>query len=145
MHPDAAEIIDRLNMQPHPEGGYYVETWRAPSDEGHRSPSSVIYFLLPAGVFSHWHRVDADEIWHWQDGAPLSVYDSADGVDSERKIIGPVHGGGHQGHAIIPKDHWQAAKSEGDWTLVSCTVAPAFDFAGFEMAPPDWKPTRFIP
>ena len=134
------ELIDRLGMQRHPEGGWYVETWRdAPGPDG-RSRSTAIYYLLEAGDHSHWHRVDATEIWHWYAGTPLGLSLSADGVGTQNITLGPDVMSGQMPQGIVPPHVWQSARSTGDWTLVGCTVAPGFEFAGFEMAPPDWSP-----
>ena len=139
----AAEIIATLGMQPHPEGGHFVETFRDPEgDETGRSHSTAIYFLLQAGERSHWHRVDAIEIWHHYAGAPLELSISPDGVASETEVLGPDVAAGERPQLVVPKDHWQAARSLGEWTLVGCTVAPAFQFEGFELAPPDWAPGK---
>lgn len=139
----AAEIIATLGMQPHPEGGHFVETFRDPEGgAGGRSHSTAIYFLLQAGERSHWHRVDAIEIWHYYAGAPLALSISPDGVSSEEDILGPNVAAGERPQLVVPRDHWQAARSLGEWTLVGCTVAPAFQFEGFELAPPDWAPGK---
>lgn len=138
----AEEIIRRLGMKPHPEGGHYVETFRAPgaaSGEG-RSSGTAIYFLLRAGERSHWHRVDADETWHHYAGAPLELSMSRDGKTVRHHRLGIDFGIGEQPQIVVPRTVWQAARSLGTWTLVGCTVAPGFDFAGFELAPPGWSP-----
>ncbi|MFS8115547.1 cupin domain-containing protein [Rhizobium jaguaris] len=135
------EIIEALSMQPHPEGGWYVQTFR---DEhgGTRGHSTAIYYLLQAGQRSHWHRVrDAAEVWHYYAGAPLALYRSADGKTSETIVLGTDLLKGERPQAIIPADWWQAAESLGGYTLVGCTVAPGFEFSSFEMAAPDWKPS----
>ena len=129
----AEEIIARLWLKPHPEGGHFVETFRAP--EG-----TAIYFLLKAGERSHWHRVNADEIWHHYAGAPLELSMSDDGHAVRHLRLGTDFAIGEQPQAVVPRHVWQAARSLGAWTLVGCTVSPAFEFAGFEHAPPDWKP-----
>lgn len=137
----ADEIIAALGLQPHPEGGHYVETFRdAPGPDG-RSRSTAIYFLLRAGERSHWHRVDAVEIWHFHAGAPLRLSIS-EGAGRPIRRITLGHGviAGQMPQGIVPPHHWQAAESLGEWTLVGCTVAPGFDFAGFELAPPGWTP-----
>jgi len=134
----ADQIIRHLAMQPHPEGGHFVETFRAPG-EG-RSAGTAIYFLLKAGERSHWHRVDADEIWHHYAGAPLELSMSDDGHRMSRFRLGTDFAIGEQPQAVVPRRVWQAARSLGAWTLVGCTVAPAFDFKGFELAPPGWQP-----
>ncbi|MBB3456599.1 hypothetical protein FHT86_004910 [Rhizobium sp. BK313] len=134
------EIIEALSMQPHPEGGWYVQTFR---DEhgGARGHSTAIYYLLQAGERSHWHRVrDAAEVWHYYAGAPLALHRSADGKVSETIVLGIDLAKGERPQAIIPADWWQAAESLGDFTLVGCTVAPGFEFSSFEMAAPGWKP-----
>ncbi|RED38330.1 hypothetical protein BJ123_10479 [Rhodopseudomonas thermotolerans] len=136
----AAEVIARFGLQPHPEGGHYRETFRDPRcDAGGRSYSTAIHFLLRAGERSHWHRIDAVEVWHYYAGAALTLQIAAD--DGARVVmLGADLGAGQQPQAIVPPHAWQAASSTGDWTLVGCTVAPGFDFAGFELAPPGWEP-----
>lgn len=137
----AGEIIRLLGMQPHPEGGHYVETFRDPlTDETGRSRSTAIYFLLQAGERSHWHRVDAVETWHWHAGAPLVLSISEDGKAVRDIRLGADIAGGERPQGIVPTGAWQAAVSTGDWTLVGCTVAPGFEFAGFELAQPGWQP-----
>jgi hypothetical protein len=136
----AAQIITTLGMQRHPEGGYYVETYRHHDDAGGRGACTAIYFLLPAGERSHWHRVDAVEIWHWYRGAPLVLSLSADGVSRRTVTLGNDLVAGQAPQAVVPAGVWQAAVSLGAWTLVGCTVAPAFAFAGFELAPAGWEP-----
>jgi uncharacterized protein len=136
----AADIIARLGLHPHPEGGHYRETFRdSRCDAGGRACSTAIYFLLARGERSHWHRIDAVEIWHYYAGAALSLQ-IADN-DGRRVVwLGGDLAGGEQPQAIVPPHAWQAAESTGDWTLVGCTVAPGFDFAKFEMAPTGWQP-----
>ena len=138
----AAEIIAALRMQPHPEGGHFVETFRDPmTDAAGRSRSTAIFFLLQAGERSHWHRVDAVEIWHWHAGAPLRLSTAeAAGAAVSQLLLGPDIAAGQRPQGIVPAQHWQAAESLGDWTLVGCTVAPGFEFSGFELAPPGWAP-----
>jgi len=140
----AAAIIARLGMQPHPEGGHFVETFRdAPGPDG-RSRSTAIYFLLQAGEKSHWHRVDAVEIWHYHAGAPLRLGIAAPGQPPGQSpvwsLLGSDIAAGQRPQLVVPAGHWQAAESTGAFTLVGCTVAPGFDFAGFELAPPGWQP-----
>lgn len=136
----ADEIIARLDLKPHPEGGHYRETFRdARTVDGNRAASTAIYFLLAHGEKSHWHRVDAVEIWHYHAGSPLSLR-IADGTGERTIRLGPDVTAGEQPQAIVPAHAWQAAESNGNWTLVGCTVAPGFDFAKFELAPRDWKP-----
>ena len=136
----AAEIIAKLGMQRHPEGGWYVETYRHAGEAGARGACTAIYFLLEAGERSHWHRVDAVEIWHWYAGAPLVLGLSADGLAETSLTLGPDLEAGQRPQAVVPAQAWQAAQSLGDWTLVGCTVSPAFSFSGFELAPPGWAP-----
>lgn len=136
-----AEIIRRLGMRPHPEGGHYVETYRASSTDGTRPVVTAIYFLLQVGEVSHWHRVDAVEIWHWYAGGPLALTVSENGHDAWAVHLGPDLVAGQRPQAVVPAHAWQCAESLGEWTLVGCTVSPGFDFAGFELAPPDWRPT----
>ncbi len=136
----AEEVVRRLDLQPHPEGGWYRETFRdAPGADG-RSRSTAIYYLLARGQRSHWHRVDAVEVWHWHDGAPLALSICEAGARPDRLILGRDLTAGQQPQAVVPQGWWQAAESLGDWSLVGCTVAPGFEFAGFEMAPPGWAP-----
>lgn len=133
----AAAIIARLGLDPHPEGGWYRETWRAPGPG--RASGTAILFLLEAGRRSHWHRVDATEIWHFHAGAPLRLLRSAtDAGPAEVVTLGPDVLDGQSPQAIIPPHHWQAAESTGAYTLVSCTVSPGFEFEGFDLAPPDF-------
>jgi len=133
------ELIARLGLQPHPEGGHYVETYRAPASDGERAAVTCIYYLLRAGERSRWHRVDASEVWHWQAGDALALDIAlAEGVVRHR--IGPDLAGDNGGHAVVPPFAWQSAQSLGAWTLVSCTVAPGFTFAGFELAPDGFDP-----
>jgi predicted cupin superfamily sugar epimerase len=135
----AAAVIAALNLQPHPEGGHFRETWRdAPADRS-RGVGTAIPFLLATHETSHWHRVDAAELWIWQAGAPLDLLVSEDGKAVHKTTLGP-HIASQTLHGIVPKGHWQAASSLGAWTLVTCTVSPAFAFEGFELAPPGWAP-----
>jgi predicted cupin superfamily sugar epimerase len=137
----AAEIIARLELKPHPEGGHFRETFRDPRlDANGRSVSTAIYFLLARGQRSHWHRIDAVEIWHYYAGSALTLQ-IADESGSRSIRLGPDLVAGELPQAIVPAQAWQAAESTGDWTLVGCTVAPGFDFATFELAPKDWKPS----
>lgn len=135
----ADEIVARLGLQPHPEGGHFRETFRAP-DAG-RAASTAIFFLLKAGERSHWHRVDADEVWHHYAGAPLELSMSDDGRAPRHRRLGCDFDIGEMPQIVVPRGVWQAARSLGNWTLVGCTVAPGFDFAGFELAPPGWEPS----
>jgi uncharacterized protein len=134
------DIIRELAMRPHPEGGWYVQTFRD-SPDASRGHSTAIYYMLQAGEHSHWHRVhDAAEVWHHYAGAPLALHRSEDGVESETVILGTDLAKGERPQAIVPANWWQAAETLGDFTLVGCTVAPGFEFSSFEMAPPGWKP-----
>jgi 2-polyprenyl-6-methoxyphenol hydroxylase-like FAD-dependent oxidoreductase/predicted cupin superfamily sugar epimerase len=134
------EIIARLGMTPHPEGGHYVETYRAPAPGGERAAVTAIYFLLQAGEVSHWHRVDAAEIWLHHAGAPLALSIFEEGAGEITLHLGSDLAAGQRPQAVVPPHAWQSARSQGDWTLVSCTVAPAFEFSHFELAPPGWSP-----
>jgi uncharacterized protein len=137
----AADIIRLLNLTPHPEGGHFVETFRDTAGAGGRAASTAIYFLLARGERSHWHRVDAAEVWHHYAGAPLKLeIASTEEGPVQRVHLGPDLMAGERPQAVVPPRAWQAAESLGDWTLVGCTVAPGFEFAGFQMAPPDWTP-----
>lgn len=138
---EARAIIDRLGLLPHPEGGWYRETWRAEAGEGERASATAIYFLLEAGQRSHWHRVDAAELWLWHAGSPLVVSTAAEDLGPETAIrLGPDITAGEAPQHLIPPGHWQATEARHGWALVSCVVSPAFEFAGFELAEPDWKP-----
>ncbi len=129
-------LIASLGLVPHPEGGWYTETWRAEAAAGERPSGTAIYFLLAAGQRSHWHRVDATEIWHHYAGAPLRIE-----MPPATLVLGPDVAAGQRPQAIVPPGAWQAAETTGAWTLVGCTVSPGFTFAGFELAPPGWTPT----
>lgn len=131
MNAAAQAVIDALKLSPHPEGGFYRETFRDPKQVDGRSAGTAIYFLLPAGVKSHWHRVDAAEIWHYYAGAPLSLHMKG----AESITLGPDVLSSQQPQAVVPSGIWQSAESTGEWTLVGCTVSPGFEFSGFEMAP----------
>jgi predicted cupin superfamily sugar epimerase len=131
----ASDIIDALNMRPHPEGGHFVETFRDEAGPDGRARSTAIYFLLQEGERSHWHRVDATEIWAWHAGAPLEL-----SVAQQKVTLGADLAQGQSPHAIVPAHSWQTAISLGEWTLVSCIVAPGFEFSGFELAAPDFSP-----
>jgi predicted cupin superfamily sugar epimerase len=137
----AADIIARLVLKPHPEGGHYRETFRdARTDGSGRSISTAIYFLLARGERSHWHRIDAVEIWHHHAGSAL-LLQIADDQGQRSVRLGSDLAAGERPQAIVPAHAWQAAQSAGDWTLVGCTVAPGFDFATFELAPKGWTPS----
>jgi predicted cupin superfamily sugar epimerase len=136
----AAAVIAALGLQPHPEGGWYRETFRAPTT-GARSAVTAIHFLLEAGQQSHWHRVDADEIWCWHAGSPLAlgIAPGAGGAATWQSLGGDVLSG-DAAQAVVPAGDWQAARAGTGWALVSCVVAPGFDFAGFVLAPLGWSP-----
>jgi predicted cupin superfamily sugar epimerase len=137
----AADIVTRLGLMPHPEGGHYRETFRDQRADGNgRSISTTIYFLLARGERSHWHRIDAVEIWHHYAGSAL-LLQIADDQGQRSVSLGPDLAAGERPQAIVPAHAWQAAQSTGDWTLVGCTVAPGFDFATFELAPKGWAPS----
>ena len=138
---NAADIIARLELKPHPEGGHYRETFRDDrTDAEGRAMSTSIYFLLAEGERSHWHRIDAVEVWHFYSGAPLILTIASDGGAPQIVTLGSDIAAGQRPQAIVPAGAWQSAASNGDWTLVGCTVAPAFEFAKFELAPDDWQP-----
>ncbi len=134
----ADEIIARLGLEPHPEGGHYHQTFRAPDQP--RGASTAIYFLLRGNERSHWHKVDADEIWHHYAGASLDLSLSDDGKGVRHVRLGSDLRLGELPQHVVPRGVWQAARSLGHWTLVGCTVAPAFQWEGFTMAPPGWTP-----
>ncbi|MGO4853147.1 cupin domain-containing protein [Phaeovulum sp. W22_SRMD_FR3] len=139
----AEEIITLLDLAPHPEGGHYRQTWAAEAAPGARPAGTCIYFLLKAGEQSHWHRVDAAEIWLWHAGAPLvlSLAETAAGPARDH-LLGADLIAGERPQGIVPAGFWQAARSLGDWTLVSCTVSPGFQFSGFELAAPGFDIPR---
>ena len=136
----ADEIIQRLKLQPHPEGGHFRETFRDAHEQGGRSVGTAIFFLLREGEISRWHRVDAAEIWHHYDGAALELCIAGDEEPSTTHLLGPDLASGALPQRVVPAGYWQQARSLGSWTLVGCTVSPAFEFSGFEMAPEDWEP-----
>ena len=138
--PTADEVIAHLALGPHPEGGWFRETFRDEAGHQGRAHSTAILYLLKAGEVSHWHRVDAVEIWHWYSGAPLLLEIADDtGVRREHKL-GPDILGGEHPQGLVPVGAWQSARSLGAWTLVGCTVAPGFHFDKFELAPQGWEP-----
>jgi len=153
----AADVIRLLDLKPHPEGGHFRETFRdvpppyPPPQAGEgregvgRAASTAIYFLLARGERSHWHRVDAVEIWHWYAGAPLELEISQSEGRIERVTLGDDLASGQRPQAVVPAHAWQAAQTLGDWTLCGCTVAPGFDFSGFELAPENWSPRDSAP
>jgi hypothetical protein len=133
----AEAVIEALALQPHPEYGYFRETWRDVPTDGQRGAGTAILFLLGEEKRSRWHRVDAAELWIWQAGAPLLLR-----IGGGEHRLGPSLATGEALHQLVPRDCWQSAESLGRWTLCSCIVAPAFSFDGFELAPPDWQPGR---
>jgi len=138
----AADIITTLSLQPHPEGGHYRETWRDRPADGSRGAGTAIYYLLCAGEISRWHRIDATEVWHWYAGAPLLLRIAREHAPHTQWRLGPPLAGDALPQRIVPSGIWQSAQSEGAWTLVGCTVSPAFDFQRFELAPTDWEPSH---
>lgn len=136
----AGAVVRALGLLAHPEGGHYRETWRDRPADGGRGAGTAILFLLAEGEVSHWHRVDAAELWIWNAGAPLRLDVSADRRAVSALTLGPSLGEGHALHGLVPPGAWQSARSLGAWTLVTCTVSPAFRFEGFELAPPGWQP-----
>jgi predicted cupin superfamily sugar epimerase len=136
----ADEIIRLLDLKPHPEGGHFRETFRDHIAHGDRAASTAIYYLLKAGESSHWHRVDAAEVWHFYAGDPLELSLSRDGVAIEQAVLGQSLAKHERPQIVIPPRVWQSAKPLGAFTLVGCTVAPGFDFKGFEIAHPEWAP-----
>lgn len=134
----ADQIIARLSLAPHPEGGWYRQTWAA--DGPGRPTFTCIHFLLKANESSHWHRIDATEIWHYNAGAPLLLrLSETDAGPAILHRLGPDLLAGQSPQIIVPPHHWQAARTTGDWTLVGCTVSPGFQFSGFELAPPGFE------
>ena len=139
----AADVVRLLDLRPHPEGGHFRETFRDPrAVDGGRAASTAIYYLLGAGEASAWHRVDAAEVWHFYAGSALALTVSPDGRAALGFRLGPDLARGERPQVVVPAGAWQAAESLGAWSLVGCTVAPGFDFAGFEMAPPGWRPAQ---
>ncbi len=139
MTASARETIDALGLQPHPEGGWYRETWRAPPGPDGRSRGTAIHFLLEHGQRSHWHRVDAAELWLHQGGGMLRLEIAGpDGVETLE--LSSRVGAGARNQAVVPPGAWQAAGTDDDWALAACVVVPGFEFAGFELAPEGWTP-----
>jgi predicted cupin superfamily sugar epimerase len=137
---DAHEVIERLGLAPHPERGWYRETWRGPEGAAGRPTGTAIWFLLEGSAPSRWHRVDADEIWVWHGNAPLELMRSPDGGEPERVVLGMDLGRGERPQAIVPAGSWQSARTLGDWTLAGCIVVPGFTFQGLALAPEEWRP-----
>jgi predicted cupin superfamily sugar epimerase len=134
-------LIETLSLAPHPEGGWYRETYRHHPAEGGRGSLTLIYFLLVEGRPSAWHRIDAVESWHHYAGAALllRVHSAQGGAEEIR--LGSDVGRGERFHAVVPARAWQSAETTGEFTLVGCATAPAFEFAGFELAPPGFDPS----
>lgn len=145
----ADEVVLLLDLTPHPEGGFYRETFRDHATlpgSAARALSTCIYFLLPGGIVSHWHMVDAVETWHWYAGAELllGIAPPHGGTILQQRLGGDLRSQARP-QAIVPAGHWQQARSLGSWTLVGCTVAPGFEFSGFAMAPKGWSPDQGPP
>ena len=137
----AQAIIEQLGLERHPEGGWYRETWRADAPPGERASATAIFFLMEDGDSSHWHRVDAAEIWLWHAGVSLTLSMAPDEHGPISSVtLGPDVLGGHTVQALVPPGQWQAAKPDNGWSLISCVVSPGFEFSGFDLAPPGWKP-----
>jgi len=143
----AEDLIAALQLAPHPEGGWYRETFRSSAEPGERAAATAVYYVMQAGQRSHWNRIDADEMWLWHAGDPLdlTIVDS-DGAPMRTIRLGGRVGEGEQPQVVIPAGQWQTAEpvapGEAGYTFLSCVVAPAFEFAGFELAPPGWEPPR---
>jgi len=137
---EARALIAALGLAPHPEGGWYRETWRADAAKGTRAGGTAIYFLLEAGQRSHWHRVDADELWLWHGGDTLDVLVEQENGAVRKFTLGGDVVAGYQPQCLAPANRWQSTEARNGWALVSCVVVPGFDFAGFELAAPGWAP-----
>jgi predicted cupin superfamily sugar epimerase len=139
----ARAVIARLNLAPHPEGGWYSETWRAEAAPGERAGGTAILYLLEAGQRSHWHKVDAVETWAWHAGGPIALSIAAEDAGPVATIrLGGDVLAGESPQGIVAAGHWQAAEATSGWALVSCMVVPGFDFAGFVLAAEGWAPGR---
>jgi predicted cupin superfamily sugar epimerase len=141
MEAEADAVILQLGLQPHPEGGWYRETWRAHTEGGARSAGTAIHYLLQRHQRSHWHRVDASELWLYQAGGPLRLRTASDGKIVERRL-GPDILAGELLQVLVAPGEWQAADTQAAWALAACVVVPGFEFSKFELAPPDWEPSR---
>lgn len=137
---EADRIIEILQLEPHPEGGWFRETWRDEGNHGGRAHSTAIYFLLKQGEFSHWHKVDAAETWHFYRGAPLRLSIAQGDGPPVHHVLGNDLTAAQHPQLVVPAFAWQAARPLGAYTLVGCTVAPGFTFSGFELAPPGFEP-----
>jgi predicted cupin superfamily sugar epimerase len=140
MSDSANALIRELNLRPHPEGGHYREMFRDVRGSDNRARSTAIYFLLRAGEVSHWHRIDACEVWHWYAGSPLALSIAPTRGAAVRQILGNDFAAGHRPQIVVPERAWQSAESLGAYTLAGCTVAPGFDFDRFEVAPKGFEP-----
>lgn len=136
----ADEIATSLGLRPHPEGGSYVETWRGEPGPDGRAVGTSIHYMLRAGERSHWHRVDATELWLFHAGGPMALDVETGPGEVDRTVVGPSLVSGEKPQVIVPHGVWQSATPLGAWTLVSCVVVPGFSFDGFELAPPGWSP-----
>lgn len=136
----AGALIEALGLAPHPEGGWYRETWRAEAADGGRAAGTAIYFLLEAGQRSHWHRVDAAELWLWHAGDSLDLLVEQENGAVQKFALGGDVAGGYQPQCLVPANRWQSTEAKTGWALVSCLVVPGFEFSGFELAPPGWAP-----
>jgi len=136
----AEDIIALLGLEAHPEGGHFRETFRDNDNSGGRALSTAIFYLLQEGEVSHWHRVDASEVWHYHAGSPLELTLADEKGARHRHVLGMDLEAGERPQHVVPAGRWQTARSLGQWTLVGCTVAPGFEFSGFEMAPEGWGP-----
>ena len=139
------DVIVLLHLRPHPEGGYYAETWRDTTERTERGTGSAILFLLPGGVTSAWHRIDAAEIWHHYAGAAVELSFALDGAAATTHRLGDGLDRGERPQLVVPAGAWQRARSTGEWSLVGCTVSPAFTFHAFELAPLGWSPEPAAP
>lgn len=135
----AAEVIEWLQLSPHPEGGHYRETYRDPATVDGRSVATAIYYLLAEGEASHWHLIDAAEIWHHYMGEALELRIATE-AGVRTVVLGDDLKAGQVKQAVVPPGAWQAARPLGEWSLTGCTVAPGFEFSTFELAPPGWSP-----
>ena len=136
----ADQIIKFLQLQPHPEGGWYKQTWKSEDTLSGRASGTSIYFLLKAGEISHWHKIDSVEIWHYYDGSPLILRIANEGNNEiATKILGPNLAKSQSPQILVNKNLWQSAETTGDYTLVGCTVSPGFEFSKFTLAPKNFK------
>lgn len=144
----AQEVIETLGLQKHPEGGWYTQTWRdgpTSTTDGARGAGSAIYYLLEEGQRSHWHRIDAVEIWHYHSGMPIELSISQDGKNSQIHLLGPDLSRDMRPQVVVPQHAWQGAYAPFGWSLLGCTVTPAFLFESFELAPKGWMPGAALP